>query len=112
LLAGAFGGYFIWGKYTAVNNQILLYLTSRVIVAMWKRWCRIQGTTITTSHDLANGILSLPMISSSRRINLYPIVSTIIWGLVMMLYEETPELLHPTLKASMDEIYHVSLAQE
>jgi hypothetical protein len=30
-IAGAIGGYFVWGRHSAVNHQILLYLSSRVL---------------------------------------------------------------------------------
>ena len=37
LLSGAVGGYFVWGSYSSVNHQIILYLLSRVLVALSKR---------------------------------------------------------------------------
>ena len=33
LVAGAVGGYFIWGKYNGVNYQMIMYLLSRVLIA-------------------------------------------------------------------------------
>jgi hypothetical protein len=35
----------------------------------------------------------------------YSIAAAAVWGLVMLLFEESPEVLHPSLKSSMDEIY-------
>lgn len=84
-VAGAIGGFFVWGRFSAVNNQLLLYLTSRVLVGLWKRAYHGQ------SHPRA-----------------YQFASAAIWGLVMALWEESPHVLHPSLKSSMDEIYRYS----
>lgn len=35
----------------------------------------------------------------------YPLAAAGIWGTVMMLFEEYPGVLHPSLRRSMDEIY-------
>jgi peroxisomal membrane protein 4 len=92
LVAGAVGGYFIWGRYSSVNYQIVLYLTSRVLVGLWKRhWLR--------NHSSAE---LLPEILAKRS---YAIGAATVWGLVMFLFESHPEVLHPSLRNSMDEIY-------
>jgi hypothetical protein len=36
-------------------------------------------------------------------------ISALMWGLAMMLYEESPHVLNPSLKSSMDEIYRYNL---
>ena len=84
-VAGAIGGYFVWGRYSSLNYQILLYLSSRVLVAAGKHMYRATGQQ--------------PHPELFRRL------SAIIWGAVMILFEKYPELLHPSLKSSMDEIY-------
>lgn len=40
----------------------------------------------------------------------YPWAAAGIWGTVMMLFEEYPGMLHPSLKRSMDEIYRFNLS--
>jgi len=40
-----------------------------------------------------------------RFANVYPIQAAVVWGTVMALFEEYPEVLHPSLKKSMDEVY-------
>jgi hypothetical protein len=92
LVAGAVGGYFVWGRYSSVNYQIVLYLTSRVLVGLWKRhWLRNHKST-----DL------LPEALTKRS---FAIGAATVWGLVMFLFESHPDVLHPSLKNSMDEIY-------
>jgi hypothetical protein len=89
LMAGAIGGYVVWGRYSGVNYQIVLYLASRVLVALAKR-AHIHSPI---KLDVSKG---------------YPLFAATVWGVVMILFEESPELLHPSLKKSMDEIYRYS----
>jgi peroxisomal membrane protein 4 len=81
-IAGAIGGYYSWGHYSAVNQQLLLYLASRVLLGAWKKL-------------------------TVRRIP-FPAVAALIWGAVMYLFEDDAQVLHPSLKSSMDEIYRYS----
>jgi len=86
LLAGAIGGYCVWGRYSSVNHQVLLYLSSRVLMGLWKR----------------SGQQAHP--------RLFSILAAAVWAIVMILFEESPEVLHPSLKSSMDEIYRYQLS--
>lgn len=100
LIAGACGGYFVWGRYSSVNHQIVLYLTSRVLVGVAKRtWERVHGKP---HHEEQNSILQHP--------KTYPVFAAAVWGLVMVLFEESPHVLHRSLRASMDEIYRFQLS--
>jgi peroxisomal membrane protein 4 len=101
LIAGACGGYMVWGRYSSVNHQIVLYLTSRVLVGLVKRaWEHVHGKP---HHDnTSSSILQHPKI--------YPSMAAAVWGLVMVLFEESPHVLHKSLKASMDEIYRFKLS--
>ena len=90
-LAGAVGGYIVWGRYSSVNYQLILYLASRILVGCIKL-AREKG---------------IPPFSWKRLefTNSYPYGAAVIWGTVMMLFEEYPDVLHPSLRRSMDEIY-------
>ena len=117
-LAGCAGGYVVWGRYSSVNYQILLYLTSRILVGMAKRageaWCRdwrkthprlfgsatvvglgSDGSSSDDHHRILNAISN----------KFYPIAAAAIWGVVMVLFEDSPHVLHRSLRQSMDEIY-------
>jgi peroxisomal membrane protein 4 len=89
LLAGSIGGYVVWGRYSSINHQILLYLASRISVALWKRVV-LKG-------------------ESKPHPRTFSLISALMWGLAMMLYEESPHVLNPSLKSSMDEIYRYNL---
>ena len=93
LVAGAIGGYVIWGRYSGVNYQIVLYLASRVLVGLGKH----------LHAYLPEGTVSFDQS--------YPLFAAVIWGLVMILFEECPDVLHPSLKKSMDEIYRYSIRE-
>ncbi len=90
-LAGAVGGYIVWGRYSSVNYQLILYLASRILVGCIKL-AREKGIRPFSWKRLAFK-------------NSYPYGAAVIWGTVMMLFEEYPEVLHPSLRRSMDEIY-------
>ncbi|KAL3803413.1 LOW QUALITY PROTEIN: hypothetical protein HJC23_009377, partial [Cyclotella cryptica] len=93
-LAGAFGGYFVWGRYSGVNYQLLLYLS--------------HSSSIYQTGQ-RKGVWPF----SSKRFmfpKVYPWAAAGIWGTVMMLFEEFPDVLHPSLKRSMDEIYRFNLS--
>jgi len=88
LVAGAIGGYLVWGRYSSVNYQIVLYLTSRVLASLCKRHIRLR----------------LP---ESVRQRGYPLAAATVWALVMLLFEEDPDVLQPSLRSSMEEIYRI-----
>ena len=98
LVAGAIGGYCVWGRYTSVNHQVVLYLTSRVLVGLVKRlWERIHGQSYYNS-----ALLQHP--------KTYPFSAAVVWGIAMVLFEESPHVLQKSLKQSMDEIYRYQLS--
>ena len=91
LAAGAVGGYCVWSNYSSVNFQIVLYLLSRVGVALVK---------LAASHGLLGSKLS-----SLSFADTYPYLATTTWALVLWLYEFHPSLLHPSLASSMRTLY-------
>eukprot|EP00536_Pseudo-nitzschia_multiseries_P011008 jgi/Psemu1/204701/e_gw1.355.19.1 len=103
LLAGAAGGYLVWGRYSSVNHQIVLYLASRILVGLAKRgWEHVYEKP----GHFQNGNSVGSVLQHPRT---YPLVSATVWGIVMMLFEESPHVLHRSLKKSMDEIYRLYL---
>ena len=120
LISGAIGGYFVWGRYSSINYQIVLYLTSRVIIGLTKRLFEhyyhpgdghshhnIAATTTASSQSITKSSNN----SSSNILQhpqMYPLMAALVWGCVMVLFEESPHVLHRSLKSSMDEIYRYS----
>lgn len=94
-LAGAVGGYIVWGRYSSVNYQMILYLASRILVGSIKL-AREKGVKPFSWSGASFG-------------NTYPLAAAGIWGTVLYLFEQHPNVLHPSLRRSMDEIYRCTL---
>ena len=97
-IAGAIGGYCIWGNYTSVNYQIVLYLTSRIIVGL---------STLAREKNIPPFCWK-----GMTKKNVYPFKAAFVWSVVMVLFEYCPNVLHPSLKRSMDEIYRYDVISE
>jgi hypothetical protein len=91
LVGGALGGFVVWGRYSAISHQVLLYLGIRVLVALWKQ---------------------LPLHDNTQWRTTYRLASSLVWALVMYLWENSPDDLHPSLRKSMDEIYATPVSEE
>ncbi|KAL7693200.1 putative peroxisomal membrane protein [Plasmopara halstedii] len=88
-VAGGIGGYLVWGRYSGVNFQIIMYLMSRVLISS-ARALASKGYHPFAQH---------------RFMQVYPVLAIVIWATVMWLYENEPESLHPSLLKSMQFIY-------
>ena len=91
-VAGGVGGYLIWGCYSGVNYQIIMYLMSRVLISL-VRVLADKGYQPFTQHSFKH---------------VYPLLATIVWASVMWLYENEPGTLHPSLLKSMQFLYDES----
>jgi len=95
IIAGAIGGYCIWGHDSSVNYQIVLYLTSRIVIGL---------TTLAREKNIPPFCWK-----QMTKKNIYPLGAAVVWSIVMALFETCPHVLHPSLKLSMDEIYRFSI---
>ncbi|KAL0094677.1 peroxisomal membrane protein 4 [Phycomyces blakesleeanus] len=84
-LAGAIGGYIVFKNNTSINQQIILYLFSRIFMALVKLPVKRQ-------------VVDAPQHS-------FAIFATLIWGTVMWLFKHEADTLQPSLRASMVYIY-------
>lgn len=92
LLAGAVGGYLVWANYTSVNYQIVMYLLSRILIG---------GIKILSAQDIEP-------FSKYEFKKVYPWLATVVWAIVLWMFEFHPKALHPSLESSMDFLYHDS----
>jgi len=90
-IAGAIGGYMVWGNYSSINYQIVLYLTSRILTGL-----------VSLAREKEIPPFHWKVLHFR---NVYPIQAAVVWGTVMALFETYPHVLHPSLKKSMDEVY-------
>ncbi|KAK3764338.1 hypothetical protein RRG08_067012 [Elysia crispata] len=79
-------GFVIFGKYNKVNEQINLYLLSRVIYGIAKLL-------------VSKGIIPTP------QTDVFPWFAAIMWGLTLWLFEYDRKCLQPSLTSSMTYIY-------
>ncbi|KAI8915287.1 hypothetical protein PhCBS80983_g01396 [Powellomyces hirtus] len=87
-LAGVIGGYIVFGKNNNVNNQIVLYLFSRIMIGMAKL-------------AVKNEIVPAPE-------NTFPVFAALVWGIVMWLFRHNRDTLQNSLQASMQYLYNDS----
>mmetsp|Transcript_19579 Transcript_19579/g.36173 ORF Transcript_19579/g.36173 Transcript_19579/m.36173 type:complete len:229 (-) Transcript_19579:47-733(-) len=91
-LAASLIGLIVWGRYSSVNSQIVMYLMSRIILALFK---------VAAEKKILPG--NLNDLSFDQ---VYPFLAAGVWGIVLWLYEYHPEKLLPSLFTSMDFLYH------
>ncbi|KAI8873907.1 peroxisomal membrane protein 4 [Ramicandelaber brevisporus] len=84
-LAGLVGGYCVFGENTNLNQQIVLYVFSRVVIGLAKM-------------PVKHGLIKEPEHS-------YPIFAALVWGAVMWLFRYERPVLQPSLQASMQYLY-------
>ncbi|KAL3666629.1 hypothetical protein V7S43_008251 [Phytophthora oleae] len=91
-VAGGIGGYLVWGRYSSVNFQIIMYLMSRSLISL------VRVLAAKGYHPFAQ----------HRFKHVYPLLATVVWASVMWLYENEPHSLHPSLLKSMQFLYDES----
>lgn len=89
LLAGWLGGWLIWAHHSSVNEQIAMYLLSRVLVGLLRLLAKNRV------HPF----------SSVNYQQVYPFFAAGVWAIVMWIYETNPDVLQPSLTASMKYLY-------
>lgn len=90
LVAGAVGGYFVWGQWSALSHQVLMYVSIRVLAGLGKL---VIGQS--------NGDDGAP----SHWRTQHRLAATSAWAAVMYLWETRPDVVQPSMRKSMDEIY-------
>ena len=99
-LAGLFGGYVVFGRgrsgQSSVNQQIVIYIFARVVLGLAK---------LSVQRKRAGGLGLSPDMKDSLNQNAWPVFAALSWGMVMWLFRWYPEVLQPSLKASMKYMY-------
>ncbi|KAF9439097.1 Peroxisomal membrane protein 4, partial [Entomortierella beljakovae] len=80
-IAGLVGGYVVFGENNNVNQQIVLYLFSRIMMGMAKL-------------PVKKNIIDEPT-------QTFPIFASLVWAIVMFLFQNEKDVLQPSLRASM-----------
>ncbi|XP_032897708.1 peroxisomal membrane protein 4 [Amblyraja radiata] len=85
-LAACVGGWLVFGDNNHINSQINMYLLSRVLFGL-SRLAVEKGYLPATKRDP------------------FPLFATLVWGLVLWLFEYHPHTLQPSLQSSMTYLY-------
>ncbi|KII93644.1 hypothetical protein PLICRDRAFT_121886 [Plicaturopsis crispa FD-325 SS-3] len=99
-IAGLLGGYIVFGNRTAVNEQIVLYVVSRVVASFIPR----AGSPYSTSPSTPAGA-GKPLPPDSRYFTVFAALS---WGAVMWLFKHRGETIQPGMFNSMKYLYRDS----
>ncbi|OQN96763.1 hypothetical protein B0A48_17187 [Cryoendolithus antarcticus] len=113
-LAGLFGGYWVFGQgggaRSSVNQQIVIYVFSRVVLGLAKMAVQPPGDNALVGGSYGGhggkGILGL----NERQLelvrnNTWPVFASMSWAGVMWLFRYYPETLQPSLRSSMTYIF-------
>ncbi|RDB29005.1 Peroxisomal membrane protein 4 [Hypsizygus marmoreus] len=101
-IAGLLGGYIVFGDRNAVNEQIVLYVVSRVVASFIPRASKPYSTS---AHSGAAGSVVRPIPPDSRYFTLFAALS---WGAVMWLFQHRGETIQPGMFNSMKYLYRDS----
>ncbi|KAI1797649.1 peroxisomal membrane protein 4 [Ganoderma leucocontextum] len=96
-IAGLIGGYFVFGERNAVNEQIVLYVCSRVVSSFLAR--------AKSPYSNAPTAPGRPLPPDSRQFSIF---AAICWGAVMWLFKERGETIQPGMFNSMTYLYRDS----
>ena len=90
LIAGGIGGWIIFGQNTPVNQQIVMYVLARNIIGIGK----LIGKRI-------------PALNQSKSVQTYawPVTASIVWAVVMYLFELDAPVLQSSMRRSMEYLY-------
>lgn len=110
-VSGLFGGYWVFGQSSSsVNQQIVIYVFARVMLALAKLAIQPPGdNALVGSHYGGHGGAGFLKLSEDqvKTIQKYawPAFASMSWAGVMWLFEGYPETLQPSLRSSMTYMY-------
>jgi len=85
-LSAFVGGYIVFGENNPINNQIVLYLFSRILFGLAKT-------------AVKRGVIPRP------KVKVFPWLAALVWGVVLWLFEYERDTLQDSLRASMTYLY-------
>ncbi|KAI5808124.1 Tim17/Tim22/Tim23/Pmp24 family-domain-containing protein [Peziza echinospora] len=119
-LAGVIGGYYVFGRENnPINQQIVLYVFARVVLALAKLAIRPTGgggptttsppvspqITSTTNRGSTSSFLPQTLLGHDIKTVAWPVFASMSWGAVMCLFNGVPDTVQPSLRSSMQYLY-------
>ena len=108
-LSGLVGGYYVFGKGRAgassVNQQIVIYVFARVVLALAR--LSMESPRMTSTTPTPTVWTQRLDESTKKRIrdNAWPVFASLSWGMVMYVFRWQPESIQPSLRSSMKYMY-------
>lgn len=93
-VAGLTGGYLVFGRgiQSSVNQQIVIYVFARVVLALAK---------LSVQRRSEGGVGMGRELREKVQRNAWPVFASLSWAMVMWLYRWYPETIQPSLRSSM-----------
>jgi len=101
-IAGLIGGYIVFGDRNAVNEQIVLYVISRVLASLLPRANQVYSVSSGSARSTST---VQPIPPDSRYFSIFAAFS---WGAVMYLFRNRGETIQPGMFNSMVYLYRDS----
>lgn len=104
-LSGAVGGYYVFGRGRAgassVNQQIVIYVFARVVLALAR--LSMESPRMTSTTPTPTFFTQRWDEQTKRRIreNAWPVFASLSWAMVMYVFRWQPESIQPSLRSSM-----------
>ncbi|KIW23105.1 uncharacterized protein PV07_11331 [Cladophialophora immunda] len=105
--AGLLGGYVVFGrgKQGSVEQQIVIYVFARVILALARLSIEPPSATSTTPTPTFWTQRLSPEVKAKIQNNAWPVFASLSWAFVMYIFRWQPESIQPSLRSSMKYIY-------
>ena len=93
-LAGLTGGYLVFGRgiQSSVNQQIVIYVFARVVLALAK---------LSVQKRSEGGVGMGRNLREKVERNAWPVFASLSWAMIMWIFRWYPETIQPSLKSSM-----------
>ncbi|ORY81882.1 peroxisomal membrane protein 4 [Protomyces lactucae-debilis] len=95
-LAGLLGGYVVFGENNNINQQMVLYVFSRILLGAANSFANSPSSRHPNRPRLA---------SHEVREKAWPVFASVCWASVMWLWRHYPDELQPSLRNSMNYLY-------
>ncbi|KZS93272.1 peroxisomal membrane protein 4 [Sistotremastrum niveocremeum HHB9708] len=104
-IAGLIGGYIVFGDRNAINEQIVLYVCSRVVASFIPRagGAAVVDNSRASGSGSGSGLKSIP--PDAR---LFSLFAAVCWGSVMWLFNHRGQTIQPGMYSSMRYLYQDS----
>lgn len=97
-VAGLIGGYIVFGNNDNINNQIVLYLFSRISMGLVK--------SVAQKYSEPSFGVTFKQLQDNPHI--FSAFASVTWAIVMYLFRNDRNTLQPSLQASMQYLYNDS----